>query len=96
VAIERRGDGSESRLFLMLIRQATVGSADEAAIRIPFAGVAPQHALLYLSQGALWISQLGEHPVAVNGLPLSPGTTVPLGLGSEFYVGTAVFRVCEE
>lgn len=96
VAIERMGDGPDSRLFLILVRQASVGSADEAAIRIPVPGVAPQHALLYLSRGALWVTQIGDDPVAVNGLPLSPGTTVPLALGSEFYAGTAVFRVSEE
>jgi pSer/pThr/pTyr-binding forkhead associated (FHA) protein len=96
LTLERMGDAPDSRLYLQLIRQATIGSDDEASIQIAAPGVAPLHALLYLSQDALWVSQLGDAPVAVNGTPLSPGTGLPVGLGCEFYVGTAVFRVREQ
>ncbi len=95
LTVERMGDAPDSRLFVLLVRQATIGSAEEAAIHVPAPGVAPQHAVLYLRAGALWVSQLGAAPVAVDGVPLSPGTTVPLSVGSSFYVGAAVFRISE-
>jgi pSer/pThr/pTyr-binding forkhead associated (FHA) protein len=96
LVMERAGDGDvESRLYLLLVRQATIGSADEAAIRVPYPGVAPIHASLFLQQDALWITQTGEMPVAVDGVPLSPGTGMPLRVGSEVFLGTTRFLVSE-
>lgn len=95
VPIERMGDGDDSRLYLLLVRQATIGAADDAAVRVPAPGVADQHAALYLRAGGLWISQLGPDPVAVDGAPLTPGNMVPLGIGSSFFIGTARFRISE-
>lgn len=95
LVLERMGDAPDSRLFLQLVRQATLGSGDHAAIQVPAAGVAPLHALLYLQQDSLWICQLGRDPVAVDGTPLSSGTALPIGVGSEVYVGTLVLRVRE-
>jgi len=93
LTLERMGDGPENRLFLHLVRQATIGSSEDAAIHVEAPGVGDLHALLYLQQDALWITQLGQDPVAVAGVPLAPGTTVPLAVGMEFFVGTVMFRV---
>jgi len=95
LVLERMGDAPDSRLFLQLVRQATLGSGDHAAIQVAAAGVAPLHALLYLQQESLWICQLGRDPVAVDGTPLSSGTALPIGVGSEVYLGTLVLRVSE-
>lgn len=93
LAMERMGDGPDSQLYLFLVRQASIGSSEDAVIHLPFAGVGDLHALLYLQDEALWITQLGPDPIAVNGTPLSPGTTVPLSPGCEFFVGTVMFRL---
>ena len=95
LVLERKGDEPESRLFVLLVRQATIGSADEAAIPVPRAGVAGHHAMLYVREGSLWISQLGPDPVAVDGVPLSAGTTVPLRVGSSIFIGVARLRIEE-
>lgn len=95
LTLERMGDGPESRLYMVLVRQAALGSSDDAAIRIEAPGVGALHALLYLQNESLWITQLGPDPVAVDGVPLAPQTTVSLGLGSEVYLGTVRLRVRE-
>ena len=95
LTLERSGDEPECRLFLVLVRQAAIGSADEAAIQISAPGIGPLHALLYLQAESLWITQLGADPVAVDGVPLTPNTTLPLALGSEVYLGTVRLRVLE-
>lgn len=93
MSMERMGDGPDSRLYLVLVRQAALGSSDDAAIRIDAPGVGALHALLYLQHESLWITQLGQDPVAVDGVPLAPQTTVPLKLGSEVYLGTARLKI---
>lgn len=95
VVLERSGDEPDCRLFLLLVRQAAIGSADEAAIRICAPGIGPLHALLYVQGESLWITQLGPDPVAVNGVLLAPQTTVPIALGSEIYLGTVRLHVGE-
>jgi pSer/pThr/pTyr-binding forkhead associated (FHA) protein len=95
LTLERMGDAPNSRLYMLLVRQAAIGSSDDAAIRINEPGVGALHALLYLQAESLWITQLGPDPVAVDGVPLSPQTTVSLGLRSEVYLGTVRLRVSE-
>lgn len=92
--IERKGDGGD-HLYVMLVRQASLGSSDDAAIRLPVPGVAPLHALLFVKQGRVWLSQLGASPVAVAGAPLRPGTAAPLEPGVRFFIGAASFEVHE-
>lgn len=94
LVLERKGDGAD-HLYVLLVRQASIGSDDGAAIRLDVPGVAPLHALLFLREGRPWLSQLGEAPVAVDGTPLSPGTALPLQPGSEVYLGTARLLVAE-
>jgi hypothetical protein len=97
VVLERKGDGGEdgdgSRLYLQLVRQATIGSAAEAAIHLPFPGVAPLHASIFLRSDCLWITQVSDQPMAVDGRPLQQGVTAPLRLGSVVYLGAAKFSV---
>ena len=98
VVLERKGDGDEtleSRLYLQLVRQASIGSADDSAIRLPFPGVAPLHASLFLRNDCLWITQLGEQPVAVDGQPMQQGATRHLRVGSVIYVGATKFVIEE-
>lgn len=98
VVMERKGDGGEDResqLYLLLVRQASIGSSDEAAIHLPCPGVAPLHASIYVQEETLWITQVGETPVAVDGVPLSPGTTLPLAIGSQVYVGATKLVIIE-
>lgn len=94
LVLERKGDGAD-HLYLMLVRQASIGASDDAAIRVPVAGVAPLHALLFVKQGRVWLSQLGESPVAVAGTPLRAGTAAPLEPGVRFFVGAASVEVHE-
>jgi pSer/pThr/pTyr-binding forkhead associated (FHA) protein len=95
VVLERKGDGGD-HLYVMLVGQATLGTQDEAAIRLPVVpGAGAMHALIFLREGKLWISQLSQAPVAVDGTPLSPGTALPLQVGTQFYLGAALFRVAE-
>jgi pSer/pThr/pTyr-binding forkhead associated (FHA) protein len=95
LTLERMGDGPDSRLYMVLVRQAALGSSDDAAIQIDAPGVGALHALLYLQNESLWITQLGPDPVAVDGVPLAPQTTVSLSLGSEVYLGTVRLRIRE-
>ena len=95
LTLERMGDGPGSRLYMLLVRQASLGSSDDAAIQINAPGVGALHALLYLQNESLWITQLGPDPVAVDGVPLAPQTTVSLSLGSEVYLGTVRLSVRE-
>lgn len=95
LTLERMGDGPDSRLYMLLVRQASLGSSDDAAIQIPAPGVGALHALLYLQEESLWITQLGPDPVAVDGVPLAPQTTVSLSLGSEVYLGAVRLQVRE-
>lgn len=92
LVLERKGDGAD-HLYVMLVRQASIGASDDAAIRVPVAGVAPLHALLFVKQGRVWLSQLGESPVAVAGTPLRAGTAAPLEPGVRFFVGAASVEV---
>ncbi len=94
LTLERKGDGGD-HLYVMLVRQASLGSSDDAAIRLPVPGVAPLHALLFVKQGRVWLSQLGQSPVAVGGVPLRPGTAAPLEPGVRFYLGAASFEMHE-
>ncbi len=94
VVLERKGDGGD-HLYVMLVRQASLGASDDAAIRLPVPGVAPLHALMFVKQGKVWLSQLGESPVAVGGVPLRPGTAAPLEPGVSFYIGAAKFEMHE-
>ena len=97
LVLERKGDGGEngdgSRLYVQLVRQATLGSAPEAAIHLPFPGVAPLHASIFLRNECLWITQASDQPIAVDGQPLQQGVTAALRLGSVFYLGAAKFIV---
>ncbi|MCO5172175.1 MAG: FHA domain-containing protein [Planctomycetes bacterium] len=95
VVLERKGDGAD-HLYVQLVRQASLGASDDAAIRLPLPGVAPQHALLFVKQGRVWLSQLGEAPVAVLGAgALRPGTAAPLEPGVRFFLGAATVEVAE-
>ena len=94
LALERKHDGAE-HLYLVLVRQAVLGSADEAAVRVPVPGVAPLHARLYLSQGSLWVAQLGPEPVAARGTVLGPGNATRLTLGAEVFLGAARCRLSQ-
>ncbi|MBX3472467.1 MAG: FHA domain-containing protein [Planctomycetes bacterium] len=95
VVLERKGDGAD-HLYVQLVRQASLGASDDAAIRLPVPGVAPQHALLFVKQGRVWLSQLGEAPVAVEGAgALRPGTAAPLEPGVRFFLGAATVEVGE-
>ncbi|MBL4846687.1 MAG: FHA domain-containing protein [Planctomycetes bacterium] len=95
LTLERMGDTPNSRLYMLLVRQAAIGSSDDAAIRVQAPGVGSLHALLYLQEESLWITQLGPDPVAVDGVPLAPQTTVSLGLRSEVYLGTVRLKIRE-
>lgn len=92
LTLERKGDGAE-HLYLVLIRQAVLGSSDEAAVRVPLPGVGPLHARLYLSQGSLWVAQLGPDPVAAAGVVLGQGNATRLLPGAELYLGAARCRL---
>ncbi len=94
LVLERKGDGAD-HLYVMLVRQATIGSADDCAIVVPTAGVGAMHALLFIKDGQCWISQLGADPVAVGDVALSAGMAVPLAPGMKVYVGPAVILVGE-
>ena len=94
LVLERMGDGAD-HLYLLLVRQAVLGSADEAAVRIAAPGVAARHARLYVSHGALWVSQLGPEPVAAGGTVLGPGNATRVDPGSEVHLGGARLRVRE-
>ncbi len=98
LVLERKGDGAD-HLYLLLVRQATIGAADECALCIPAPGVTPVHANLFVRHGALWLSRTGEGPVAVaqgsGVVPLEPGTAVQLALGAKFWIGTATFELSE-
>lgn len=95
LSLERMGDGGQSRLYLLLVRQATLGSSEDASIQVCAPGISPLHAALCLQDEVLWISQLGDAPVAVNGTPLSKGTALPVTVGGEVFLGSVRMRVCE-
>ncbi|RMG14354.1 MAG: FHA domain-containing protein [Planctomycetota bacterium] len=96
LVLERGGDGDvESRLYLLLVRQASIGSADDAALRLPMPGVAPLHAALSLRGGRLWIASVSEAPLAVDGAPVARGEAVPLRVGSTVYLGAVRVEVSE-
>lgn len=92
LALERKCDGAD-HLYLVLVRQAVLGSSDDAAVRIGVTGVAPHHARLYVSQGSLWVAQLGPEPVAAAGVVLGAGNATRLEPGAEVYLGTARCRL---
>ncbi|MGE0707740.1 MAG: FHA domain-containing protein [Planctomycetota bacterium] len=92
VVLERAGDGPHSRLFVQLVRQATIGSGDEAAIQLDAVGVESLHALLYVVEDVLYVTPVGNAPVAVSGVRVEPGTGMPVGIGAELYMGTVVLR----
>lgn len=92
--LERKGDGAD-HLYLLLVRQASIGSADDCAIVCPYPGVAPLHALLFVKDGQPWISQLGDAPVSVGEVKLGPGLAVPLQPGVRASIGSVTLAVHE-
>jgi hypothetical protein len=94
VVVERKGDGAD-HLYVLLVRQASVGSNDETAVCIPVPGVAPLHALLFVKDGQMWLSQLGDSPVAAGGVALAPGMAVPLTPGLKIFIGPVTIDVHE-
>ncbi len=88
--LERTRDG-QAHSYVLVVRQATLGSGAEDALCLPHSGVQPRHALLGLRGGRFVVAALREDaPVALEGRgPLPPGVFVELTPGAKLRLGTA-------
>lgn len=80
--------------YVLLVREATIGSGEKDALFLRHEGVVPGHARLFLRARKLGIAGLREDaPVEVSGHGrIAPGTLVELEPACTVLLGTARLR----
>ncbi|MEZ5584327.1 MAG: FHA domain-containing protein [Candidatus Competibacteraceae bacterium] len=88
-----REDASQQRItHIYLPKRITLGSSQQAGLRIDAPDVAPQHAELSFKDGIYWLKNLvGRGDVVVAQQPLENEETVALSHGDEVQIGMARF-----
>lgn len=79
---------AEREQYVLVYRTATVGSTDEAAIKLDDAGRAGTAARLLSLDGGFWLESLdADQPICVDGRPLDRRELMPLVPGTRLRLG---------
>jgi hypothetical protein len=83
----RREDNCPEHEYLMLLRQAYLGSDEECTICVPAEGVEPVHARVVYYQGEFFLHTEVSRGVEVGGRSLRSNEWAPLAPGTRFRLG---------
>jgi type II secretory pathway predicted ATPase ExeA len=89
---QREGADRRQVTHIYLPKWLSIGSSQQAGLRIDAQGVAPEQAKLLFKEGLYWIQNCAGHgEVRVGNHDLAPDETIPLEQGDEIALGTARF-----
>jgi len=89
----RENNAPESEIYLMILKQARIGSDPKNSICLPENSLDPMHARIFYHEGRLFLEDLGsESGTTLGDRKLQPNEVVPLADGMILKIGEACFE----